>query len=48
VLNGPRELAAGNYEKDGAMAADSGSQIERNGERFRRLLEEANGSQRVI
>ncbi len=43
MLNGLRELAAGNYEKDGAMAADGGSRIERNGEKFRRLLEEANG-----
>jgi hypothetical protein len=42
-MNGPRELAAGNYEKDGAMAADGGSRIERNGKKFRRLGEEANG-----
>jgi hypothetical protein len=43
VLNGPKELAAGNYEKDGAMAADGGSWIERNTEKFKRLGEEANG-----
>jgi hypothetical protein len=44
VLNGPGELAARNYEKDGAMAANGWNWIERNGERFARLLEEANGS----
>jgi len=52
VLSGPRRLAARNYEEgwsriDGeeqAMAADSGSWMERSGRRFRRLQEEANGS----
>jgi hypothetical protein len=44
VLNGPGELAAINYEKDGTMVANGWSWIERNGERFARLLEEANGS----
>jgi hypothetical protein len=44
VLSGPGELAARNYEKDGAMAADGESQIERSSKGFARLLEEANGS----
>ncbi len=52
MLSGSRKLAAGNYEKgwsrideeEQAMAADGGSRIERSGKRFRRLLEEANGS----
>jgi hypothetical protein len=52
VLSGLGKLAAGNYEKgwsridedEQAMVADSGSRIERNGKRFGRLLEEANGS----
>ncbi len=48
MLNGPRVLVAGNYEKDGTMAVDGGSRIERNGERFKRLLEEANGSRKAI
>ncbi len=43
MLSGPGELAAGNYEKDGAMAADNGSRMERSGKSFARLLEEANG-----
>jgi len=51
VLCGPGRLAAGNYEKgwsriDGeeqAMAANGGSWMERNGKRFWRLQEEANG-----
>ncbi len=44
MLSGPGELAAKNYEKDGAMAANSRSQIEQSSKRFARLLEEANGS----
>ncbi len=52
MLSGPGRLAAGNYEEgwsriDGeeqAMAADGGSWMERNGRRFGRLQEEANGS----
>jgi len=52
VLNGPGKLVAGNYEEgwsriDGeeqAMAANSGSWMERSGRRFGRLQEEANGS----
>ncbi len=44
MLSGPRELAAKNYEKDGAMAANGGSRIERSSKRSARFLEEANGS----